>query len=113
MEMIYEVKNLNHFAKNLGKMVAKDAGFTQKQLKKYIKVANIKHIIYQHCNGRKHGNLLIDEENTSIVCSEIFNWLLGVDLAAMAANDILDCYWDDNLNEMVFKYKDKNNGKKV
>jgi hypothetical protein len=107
MEMIYEIKNLNHFAKKLGKLVAKDAGFTQKELKESIKVVHIKNLICQYCNGHKNGKLLIDENNTSIICSEIFSWLIGVDLAKMAAQDILDCYWDDNLNEMVFKHKDK------
>ena len=111
--MKYEIKDLNKFAKNLGRMVAKDSGFSHKQLKSYITVSNIKNLIIQYCNGRKYGKLLIDEEHTSKVCSEIFDWLVGVDLAKLAAEDVLDCYWDDSMNEMVFKYKENKNGKKV
>lgn len=110
---MYEIKYLNKFAKSLGKMVAKDIGFSHTQLKNYITVGNIKNLIKQYCNTDKYGQLLIDEEQTSQVCSEIFDWLIGVDLAKMAAADELDCYWDDKMNQMVFKYKEKNNGKKV
>ena len=38
--------------------------------------------------------------------SDIFDWLLGRDLATMCAMDKLDCYWDDETNQMVFKGKD-------
>lgn len=111
--MIYEIQNINKFAKSLGKMVAKDIGFSQAELKKYIKVSNIKNLIIQYCNGRNKDKLTIDEENTSRVCNEIFDWLVGADLARLAAEDILDCYWDDSMNQMVFKYKENKNGKKV
>ena len=36
---------------------------------------------------------------------EILDWLIGVELAKMAADDKLECYWDDEANEMVFKGK--------
>lgn len=110
---MYEIKHLNKFAKSLGKMVAKDMGFSHKELKSYITVSNIKNLIKQHCHVNKRGQLLIDEDQASIVCNEIFDWLLGVDLAKLAAEDELDCYWDDKINQMVFKYKEKKNGKKV
>lgn len=110
---MYEIKHLNKFAKSLGKMVAKDMGFSHHQLIHYITVGNIKNLIKQYCHTNKYGQLLIDEEQTSQVCSEIFDWLIGVDLAKLAAADELDCYWDDKINQMVFKYKEKNNGKKV
>lgn len=111
--MIYEIQNLNKFAKSLGKMVAKDIGFSQKELKQYINVSNIKNLIIQYCNGKIKGKLTIDEENTSRVCSEIFDWLIGADLARLAAEDVLDCYWDDKTNQMIFKHKEQDNGKKV
>lgn len=110
---MYEIKNITKFAKSLGKMVAKDIGFSIKELKSYIRVANIRNLIKQHCYIDKDGQLLIDEDQTSQVCSEIFDWLIGVDLAKLAAEDELECYWDDKINKMVFKYKEKKNGKKV
>lgn len=110
---MYEIKNINKFAKSLGNMVAKDMGFSKKELHSYIRVSNIKSLIKQHCSIDKQGQLLIDEDQTSEVCNQIFDWLIGVDLAKLAADDELDCYWDDKSNEMVFKAKDKKNGKKV
>jgi hypothetical protein len=110
---MYQIKHINKFAKSLGKMVAKDAGFSQKELQSYISVTNIKNLIKEHCVADKKGNLFIDEDQTSEVCNEIFGWLAGVDLAKLAAEDELDCYWDNKSNEMVFKKKEKKNGKKV
>jgi hypothetical protein len=110
---MYQIKHINKFAKSLGKMVAKDAGFTQKELQSYINVTNIKYLIKSHCAIDPSGNLFIDEDQTSEVCNEIFGWLVGVDLAKLAAEDELDCYWDNKSNEMVFKKKEKKNGKKV
>lgn len=110
---MYQIKHINKFAKSLGKMVAKDSGFSQKELQSYINVINIKNLIKEHCVTDKQGNLFIDEDQTSEVCNEIFGWLIGVDLAKLAAEDELDCYWDDKSNEMVFKKKERKNGKKI
>ena len=42
---MYEIENLNQFAKMIGLEVAKDAGFKKSDLKKYISVKNIKGIV--------------------------------------------------------------------
>jgi hypothetical protein len=102
--MIYEITSLNGFAKSLGKQVARDGGFSSKELKSYINVKNIKNIITQYAS-KKRGKFYIDEERTHKVCEEIFDWLTGVNLAKLAAQDYLECYWDDKNNTMVFKKK--------
>jgi hypothetical protein len=112
--MIYEICNINKFAKSLGKIVAKDIGFSTKELKSYIKVSNIKNIIIQHSNGMSNGKLTIDEKNTKRVYNEILNWLVGSELAKLASENVLDCYWDDKKNTMMFSYsKEQNDGEKI
>ena len=102
--MIYEIKSLNGFAKSLGKQVAREGGFSVKELRGYITVSNIKNMIKQHAS-KQRGKLYIDEDRTHQVCEEIFDWLTGVNLAKLAAQDYLECYWDDKQNTMVFNKK--------
>ena len=102
--MIYEIKSLNSFSKSLGKQVAKQSGFSKNELINYITVKNIKQMVRLHASKQK-GKMYIDEKRTLKICGEIFDWLVGVDLAKLAAQDKLECYWDDKKNTMVFKKK--------
>jgi len=105
MNDMLRIKNLNKFAKHIGKSVAMDAGFDIQDLKKYISVKNIKGIIYQYSEMDEQGNRLISEDMLNNICSDIFEWLIGVDLARMASEDIIDCAWDSEHNCMVFSNK--------
>ena len=123
---MYEIQDINKFSKNIAKAVAKYAGFSYKELRSYIKVANVKQIVEKYSSFNQRGNLCIDEDEAEAACEEIFDWLVGVDLAKLASNGDLECYWDDEKNCMVFKgkgtmdlhtftreYKNKKNNKDV
>tara|TARA_B100001778_G_C18423522_1_gene554377 strand:- start:439 stop:771 length:333 start_codon:yes stop_codon:yes gene_type:complete len=105
MNDIYEIKNLGQFAKGLAKEVARSSYFSFEQLKNYITVKNIKNIIKDYASKDKKGCYVIDEIKANAACEDILDWLIGVDLARMCAEDILDCYWDDKQNCMVFMEK--------
>ena len=104
---MYKIKNLNKFAKTLGITVAKDADFSYNELRKYISVGNIKNIVRHYAKRDTDGGASISNEGIASCMSDIFDWIIGRDLATMAANDKLDCYWDDEKNEMVFRPKQK------
>lgn len=104
--MKYKIKNIDKFAKYIGRLVAKQSGFTSKEFKSYINISNIKNIIYNHAEKIDDGSIALNEKTTNIIYSEIFDWLVGVDLAKLAADDILDCYWDNKRNCMIFKNKE-------
>tara|TARA_B100001778_G_scaffold302117_1_gene278568 strand:- start:2418 stop:2810 length:393 start_codon:yes stop_codon:yes gene_type:complete len=105
MNIVYVIQDINKFSKNIAKQVAKYAGFSYKELKSYIKVGNVKQIIQNHSSFNQHGNMCINEEDAEAACEEIFDWLVGVDLAKLASNGDLDCYWDDEDNCMIFRGK--------
>jgi len=105
--MRYKIKNINAFCKSLGKNVAKEAGFTKKQLKKYIKVSNIKNMVKYYATVDSDGTFSIDDRRTAAICDEVLGWLVGVELASAAADGHLDCYWDDETESMVFSHVDK------
>ena len=102
---MYKIRSMNALAKVLGKTVAKDSDFTFKQLRSYISVGNIKNIIKDYAEVSEDGQYQINQEGIDCVMTEIFDWLVGRDLAALAAEDKVDCFWDDEKNEMVFKGK--------
>ena len=70
-------------------------------------IQNIKNIIKDYADKDEDGCRAISSEGVASAMSDIFDWLLGRDLATMCANDELDCYWDDDINEMVFKAKEE------
>jgi len=102
---MYKIKSINALAKTLGKTVAKDSDFTFKQLKEYISVGNIKNMISQHTKKDECGYEVISNESINCIMTEIFDWLVSRELASLAAEDKVDCFWDDEKNQMVFKGK--------
>lgn len=111
MNETFKIKDLTKFAKKIGKTVAIDSGFTIKDLKNYINVSNIKQIILQHCIVDKRRQILVNEAILQNICSDIFEWLIGTDLAKMASEDIIDCYWSDEDDCIIFESKIKKKGK--
>lgn len=103
---MYEIENINKFAKCLGKKVAKECGFSPEQLKTSITVKNVCGLIMERSFLDNDGTRYIKKEDTSAVCEEILNWILGVNLARLAAEDEVDCYWSDKKNCMVFSFKE-------
>jgi hypothetical protein len=111
---MYEIRDINKFAKSLGKIAAKDIGFSTKELKSYIKVSHIKNLIIENCKSLDNGKLMINEKITYRIYNEIVNWLVGSELARMAAENILECHWDNEKNTMMFNYnKEHKDGKKI
>jgi len=104
---MYEIENLNQFAKMIGLEVAKDAGFKKSDLKKYISVKNIKGIVKEHASKKRGSNKLwLTKTQAEVICEDIFEWLAGFELAKQAADDKLDCWWDDEKDRMIFKRKE-------
>ena len=101
----YEITRLNEFSKKIAKAVAKQVYMKMPELKNSITVKNIKGIIYEHCETSEEGFPILTGKKLDLICEDIFTWLAGVRLAREAAEDKLDCYWHDEKNCMIFKYK--------
>lgn len=104
--MMYKVNNLNGFAKRIGKLVAREIDISVKELKEYISVKSIKDIILEHSmKMESDDSVYMDEERTQAACEDIADWLSGVEHAKLAAEDLIECYWDNKLNTMLFYLK--------
>ncbi len=103
----YRFKNINKFSKNIAKLVARQGGYSYKELKSFINVGNVINIVKEYAHVEDDSfTLTVDE--TNMICEEIFDWLVGVELAKLAADDVVDCYWDDKDEQMIFKRKIEN-----
>ena len=100
----HKFKNKRKFSFKIGKFVARSAGYTIKELKSFINVGNIEGMVRHHAE-MEGDSFTLSEKQAEKICDEILDWLVGVELAKIAAEDRLDCYWDDERNEMVFKGK--------
>ncbi len=50
---------------------------------------------------------LLNEERNQQIFEETAVWIHNVGLAKLAAQDLIECAWDSDLNEMVFWAKEK------
>jgi len=102
----HKFSDLDKFSKKLAKLVARESGYTMKELRAYIRPSNVKGIVKNYVEYDEVENMfVITEEAACEASEEILDWLVGVELAKLAADDVLDAYWDDETNQMVFKSK--------
>lgn len=102
----HKFKDIRKFSLKIGKFVARSAGYTVKELRSFINVSNVEGIVRHHAT-MEEDSFTLSERQAEKICDEILDWLIGVELAKMAADDRLECYWDDEANEMVFKGKNQ------
>jgi hypothetical protein len=97
----FKITEPSNFAKYLGKTVAKESGFEMSEMKKLISVRQIKNYIKEV--GQREGktySLNVDEIDE--VCLRIHEHIIGYGLTKAGAEGMLDMYWDDEQNTMMF-----------
>lgn len=104
------IKNIKRTAKYIGKDVAKNRKIPLNELTDYIKPKEIVSIIKQYAIS-KNNRYLINTKILQKIFTEVHDWVLGVTLSKMASNDLIDTYWDNDLNCMTFSSKENQNGK--
>jgi hypothetical protein len=80
---------------------------SQDNLDNYISIDQMIGLVKSNCLGYDDNNHpLLNEENNQKIFEEASVWIHNVGLAKLAAEDLVDCAWDDELNEMVFWHKE-------
>ena len=87
------------------KLVARNSGFSLKQIKSSINLSNVRTMVEMYSSKHIEGGFTVDIDDVAIICDEIYDWVSGVELARLAAEDKIDAYWDDKTNGMTFKLK--------
>jgi len=98
----YSITSPTKFAKYIGKTVAKESGFEMKEFKKLISVPQIKGYIKEV--GKREGKTYsVSHDEIDELCLLIHEHTIGFDLTKAAAEGMLDCYWDEEQNTMMFR----------
>ena len=79
----------------------------QDNLDNYITIDQMIELVKSNCLGYDDNNHpLLNEHNNQKIFDEITIWIHNIGLAKLAAQDLIECAWDDELNEMVFWHKE-------
>lgn len=103
-ENIYSVIDLDNMALSMRDAVAKtfNENYTE-NLDEYITLNQVKDIIVGYSLGNDdEGNYLISEEVFENAWDDVRDWFFNSGLSKLAAQGLIECAWDDDLDEMVF-----------
>jgi len=99
----WKITKPNALAKYIGKLVAEESGFTVKDMKKLISVKQIKGYVEEVAEKDEDGGMMVNQQYMQDICDLVHGHLVGFDLTKAAAEGMLECYWDDTENTMMFK----------
>ena len=120
MERVYSITNLTGYASEVRDMAAKSLCDTYTEnLDDYISLNQIINLVKSNCLGfDDHDRPMLDETANENIFENTAIWIHNVGLAKLAAQDLLECAWDDESNEMIFwaktpKKEKKSNAKRT
>ena len=105
MSEVYSIMDMERYATSLranAAMTYAKSDITTR-LDEYITIPQVCTLIDNNIVGHDDEDRpLIDENGYNTIFEEIRVWLYNASLARLAANDEVQCAWDDELNEMIF-----------
>ena len=108
-EEIYAITNINGYVSQMREAAANSISddTSQDNLDHYISLRQMVDLVNNNCLGFDENQYpLLDEESNQKIFEEVTTWIHNVGLARLAALDMVECAWDDELNEMVFWHKE-------
>ena len=99
---------LNQSADNNGiTTLSSQFNITEDNLDNYISIDQMIGLVKTKCLGFDDNNRpLLDEKTNEDIFEETAVWIHNVGLAKLAAQDLVECAWDNELNDMVFWAKE-------
>ena len=108
-EEIYAINNLDGYVTQMRAAAAKNISenSSEENLDNYISINQMVGLVKSNCLGYDDNNYpLLNEDANQKIFDEITIWIHNIGLAKLAAQDLIECAWDDELNEMVFWQKE-------
>jgi hypothetical protein len=102
--MNYSITDLDGFASAVrsGASIELDSNHNE-DLDNFISISQVIELTKKHSSGvDEEDNLIINEETYNSIFDEVFEWIYGIAVARMASKGLIECAWDDEINEMVF-----------
>ena len=103
---VYAITDTLGYASDMRKAAAdhlcEDSSSTE-DLDTYISIEQIVNIVENECLGLDdEDRYLLNEDINEKIFDTIAIWIHNVGMAKLAGQDLLECAWDSELNEMVF-----------
>lgn len=111
MSDLYAIVDLEGYATQIREAAAKSICDTSTDnLNDYITLTQIINMVKTDCKGfDEEDRPLLDEDTNEKIFEDTAVWIHSVGLSKLAAQDLIECAWDDKNNEMVFWTKQKEN----
>lgn len=107
---MYSITNLEGYATDLRRAAAEYIceNFND-NLDEYVSIHQVINLVHNYASGYDDEHRpMISEVNNEDIYGEVVTWIHNVGMAKLAARDMIECAWDNELNEMVFWNKEKN-----
>ena len=101
-DKLVKIKDINKMARHLRKDIASQQAVTIKELKDFITQEETISLIKQYSKKNRNGDYLINTKILDKIFTEMYNWILGVEVCKLASNGVFDVYWNDDENCMTF-----------
>jgi hypothetical protein len=108
-DTVYAITDINGYVSQMREAAAKSISehSHQDNLDDYISIGQMIGLVESYCLGFDANNRpLLNEKQNEIIFHETATMIHNTGLAKLAARDIVECAWDDELNEMVFWHKE-------
>ena len=114
MSEVYAIIDVDGYAVQMRDAAAKSiSSDTNENLDEYISLKQMTNLVDEFCLGHDNENRpLLDEETNEQIFEETAIWIHNIGLAKLAAQDLIECAWDNKMNEMVFWQKEIKKEKK-
>lgn len=109
MSKVYAITNLDGYSTEMRKAAA-DAFCDNNtdNLDDYISLYQMKRLVKEHCIGYDNqDHPLLNEETSEMILEEAAVWINNVGLAKLAGKDLIECSFDDEVNDFIFWSKKK------
>ena len=104
MKEVYAIMNMDKYASYMREKAA--LSFTSKyeeDLEDFVSIKQVHSMIADYSSGTdEKGRVLLDEEGRGMLLEALTTRLYNMGLAKLAAKGILECAWDNEVNQMVF-----------
>lgn len=114
MSDIYSITDLEGYASQMREAAAKSIcdNYTD-DINTYMSLDQMINLVKNECLGfDDEDRPMLDENTNEKIFEDTATWIHNVGLAKLAAQDLVECAWDDKVNDMVFWAKEKPNNDK-
>ena len=111
MSEVYAIIDLDGYVSQMREAAAQSICDNHNDnIDEYITLNQMINLVKSECLGFDDENRpLLNEETNESIFENTATWIHNVGLAKLAAQDLVECAWDDKDNEMVFWAKEKKN----